>query len=202
LDSIELAAGQSPPPMSVLRWWFTLHYESIASSPGGDAFELVGQGVRVLSENELLAAQGQRVHTGQSDPLNRQFAESFTAHFAELAAKYPIYGELRNIFDLAMAVALVQREGLAEDAGWQPALLASSEQLRLPQGIVPRQVETVVNHRVINRRHIIAGVSGGVMVAPGDMLRENRTESSTLVKERVPKPPREAASRIWWWDAQ
>ena len=118
------------------------------------------------AKTRCLAAQGQRVHTGQSDPLNRQFAESFTAHFAELAAKYPVYGELRNIFDLAMAVALIQSEGLPSDAGWQPGLLASSEQLRLPQGAVPRQVETVINHRVINRRQIVAGVSGGVMVAP------------------------------------
>ena len=43
------------------------------------------------------------IHTGQSDPLNQQFAESFTAHFAELADKYPVYGELRTIFDLALA---------------------------------------------------------------------------------------------------
>ena len=80
--------------------------------------------MRVLSENEMLAAQGQRVHTGQSDPLNRQFAESFTAHFAELAKKYPVYGELRNMFDLAMAVALIQSEGLAERVGWKPTLFA------------------------------------------------------------------------------
>src|SRR5262249_48687491 len=98
LKSIRLRAGESPPAMSVLRWWFALKYDAIARSEAKDAFELVGQGVRVLSENEMLAEQGQRVHTGASDPLNRQFAESFTAHFADLVAKYPIYGELRNIF--------------------------------------------------------------------------------------------------------
>ena len=66
-----------------------------------------------------------------------------------------------------MAVALIQSEGLAERADWKPALLMDGEKLRLPQVPVPRQVETVINHRVINRRHIVAGVSGGVMVAPG-----------------------------------
>jgi hypothetical protein len=178
LKSIHLRPGESPPPMSVLRWWFTLKYDSIARSEAGDAFELIGQGVRVLSENEMLAQQGQRVHTGASDPLNRQFAESFTSHFAELAKKYPVYGELRNIFDLAMAVALIRTDGLAEHAGWKSTLLADRAKLHLPHANTPREVETVINHRVINQRYVIAGVSGGVLVAPGDVLRETRSTQS------------------------
>jgi hypothetical protein len=201
LKSIRLRPGESPPAMSVLRWWFALKYDAIARSESRDAFELVGQGVRVLSENEMLAEQGQRVHTGASDPLNRQFAESFTSHFAELAAKYPVYGELRNIFDLAMAVAVVQTEGLAEHVGWKPTLLASGEKLRLPQNNTPREVETVVNHRVINQRLVIAGVSGGVMVAPGDVLRDAlANDSSGKIVQRGAPMPTELAARAWWWD--
>jgi hypothetical protein len=203
LASIRLAAGESPPPMSVLRWWFTLNYDAINASPAEDAFELVGQGVRVLSENELLAEQGQRVHTGQSEPLNRQFAEQFTAHFNQLAAKYPVYSELRNIFDLAIAVALIQTNSLVEKVGWEPALLSSAEQLRLPQSVVPRQVETVINHRVINRRHIVAGVSGGVMVAPGDLIKgaDAVTGDSQLAESKRTAPSDDATTGTWWWDA-
>jgi hypothetical protein len=202
LASIRVAAGGSPPPMSVLRWWFALNYKQIRTSPAEDAFELVGQGVRVLSENEMLAAQGQRVHTNQSEPLNRQFAESFTAHFAELAKEYPVYGELRNVFDLAMAVTLIQSEGLAERVDWKPTLLANAEKLRLPAEAVPRQVETVINHRVINRRHIVAGVSGGVMVAPGDVLATVRDGASGAeLTERRREAPAELGAENWWWDA-
>jgi hypothetical protein len=201
LDTIDVAARGSPPPMSVLRWWFTLNYDSIDSSPAGDAYELVGPGVRVLSENELLAEQGQRVHTGQSEPLNRQFAESFTAHFAELATKYPVYSELRNIFDLAMAVALIQSNHLAERVEWLPGLLTDAEQLQLPQSPVPRQVETVVNHRVINRRHIVAGVSGGVMVAPNDVLKiARKVDDAGQLMGTMQKVPN-ASHESWWWDA-
>jgi hypothetical protein len=203
LDSIHLRPGELPPAMSVLRWWFTAKYDSIAKSEAGDAYELVGQGVRVLSENEMLAEQGQRVHTGQSDPLNRQFAGSFTAHFAELVKKYPVYGELRNIFDLAMAVAIIQGEGLAEKVGWTPGLLANGAKLRLPQKPVPRDVETVINHRVINRRTILAGVSGGVMVAPADVLRDARaTDSAATTIERAAPAPKELAANAWWWDGE
>ncbi len=202
LKSIRLRPGESPPAMSVLRWWFALKYDTIARSEARDAFELVGQGVRVLSENEMLAEQGQRVHTGASDPLNRQFAESFTANFAELVRKYPVYGELRNIFDLAMAVAIIHTEGLAEHVGWKPTLLVSGEKLRLPHGNTPREVETVVNHRVINQRLVIAGVSGGVMVAPGDALRDARAnESAGKFLERGASVPKGIAAGAWWWDA-
>jgi hypothetical protein len=51
------------------------------------------------------------VHTNQSEPLNRQFAGVYGARGA--SRKYPVYGELRNMFDLAMAVALIESEGLA-----------------------------------------------------------------------------------------
>src|SRR5262249_53195993 len=96
LASIELAPGQAPPPMDVLRWWFTLNYDAVTTTPQHDAYELHGQGVQVLSENEMLAANGQQIHTGNSDALNQEFAHSFTKHFAQLAIKYPIYAELQN----------------------------------------------------------------------------------------------------------
>jgi hypothetical protein len=206
LDSLksEMQRGgeSSPPAMSVLRWWFSLDYDSIGKSENHDSFELIGRGSKVLSENELLAAQGQRVPTGTSDFLNRQFAEEFTAQFRELAREYPVYGELRNIFDLALAVALIQSEGLAERVGWKPGLLVSRDHLRLPQGAVPREVDTVINHRVINQRHIVAGVSGGVMVAPGDVLKATRaTDSADKAIARPAVPPKDLASGAWWWDA-
>jgi hypothetical protein len=201
LDSITLRNGEAPPAMSVLRWWFTLNYETIRAAAGGDAFELVGQGVRVLSENELLAAQGQRVHTGQSDPLNKLFADRFTTHFAALAEKYPVYADLRNLFDLAVAASLIHGDNLAARANWKPTLILDGQKLPLPKQAVPRQVETVINHRVINRRHVVAGVSGGVMVAAKDVLKSERANdvNGTLAKNRSATPA--ATSGTWWWDA-
>ena len=113
-----------------------------------------------------------------------------------------MYSELRNMFDLAMAVALIQSNGLAERVNWQPSVLVEADQLRLPQLAVPRQVETVVNHRVVNRRQIIAGVSGGVMVAPGDVIGSVRgyDDDGSLARNRQAAPVKMAAG-TWWWDA-
>ena len=77
LAMIRLGPRQTPPPMGVLRWWFELNYDAVAAAKDRSAFALRGQGVKVLSENEHLTAQGQRVHTGESDDLNREFAPEF-----------------------------------------------------------------------------------------------------------------------------
>ena len=204
LESIHLRPGEPPPAMSVLRWWFTLKYDAIARSEANDAFELVGQGVRVLSENEMLAEQGQRVHTGQSDPLNRQFAESFTAHFAELAEE--ISGVRRAAEHLRSGDG--RRDDPKRRAGRQGRLEArrcwlSGEKLRLPQSNVPREVETVINHRVVNQRTILAGVSGGVMVAPSDVLKTaaGKRKRRHGHRERAAPAPKDLAAEAWWWDA-
>ena len=101
-----------------------------------------------------------------------------------------------------MAVAVIQSEGLIEKAGWKPALMANGEKLRLPLGNVPREVDTVINHRVINQRLVIAGVSGGVMVAPADVLRDTRANESTGKSiERGQAVPSGLTTGAWWWDA-
>ena len=163
---MQVPRGEAPPPLDVLRWWFTLNDEDIRASEGRDAFELAGHGVRVQSENEMLSALGQRVHTGKSEPLNQQFAQSFTEHFAALAAKYPVYADLENIFDLALVGALIKSQDLADRAGWHLTCFGDSSAYPVGLRPAPKTVETVINHRVINQVHIIAGVSGGVHVDP------------------------------------
>jgi Protein of unknown function (DUF1598) len=203
LDSV-VANHKAAAPMAVLRWWFALNYSAIHASEDGNSFELAGQGVRVESENEMLAAQGKRVHTGQSDPLNQKFADDFTAHYAEVAKTYPVYGELRSIFDLAMAVALIQTDHLADHAGWKPSRLFDPDKLRLPQGPIAKEVDTVANYRVANSRTIIAGVSGGVIVAPADALAKPREAASpeALAAHNQAAPVADPESGVWWWDAK
>ena len=198
LKTVKVGADGSVPPMTVLRWWFAMQYDPVVTTAERDVFQLHGPGAKVLSENELLAARGQRVHTGQSDDLNRQFASSFSEAFERICEKYPLYTELRNVFDLSMMLALVEREGLLERAGWQPTLFANADWLPLPRMRVPTEVETIVNHRVIRRKHIVAGVSGGVWIdARKALVVENATDELAEVKAA---PEGEEGKVVWWWD--
>jgi hypothetical protein len=201
LSTVKLDSRGQAPPMAVLRWWFSMPTSTVEAAADHNAFALPARCVEVLSENELLAARGQQVHTGQSEDLNRLFAESFTKSFEPLAEKYPVYGELERVFELALSLALVEREGLVEKAGWTPSLFLDGQRLRLPKVKSPRLVETVINHRVIGGRQIIAGVSGGVWVDGGKSLAVTPTSISSTklmtVKKAVTQEPQ---SLTWWWD--
>ena len=201
LTTLEIGPDGNRPPMSVLRWWFAMKYEPVETTTARDAFHLQGQGVQVLSENEILAARGERVHTGQSDELNKRFASSFTAQFEQIEQRYPLYGELRNVFDIALVLSLIQQEGLLEQIGWQADLFLDSHKLRLPQIAVPQVVETVINHRVLRRKHIVAGISGGVWVDGRQNLGVKTSANGITAKVKqklVPEVDRE--NEVWWWD--
>ncbi len=203
LASITLAPGEAPPPMGVLRWWFTLNYDAVTAAQDRRAFALRGQGVKVESENEHLTAEGRRIHSGQSEDLNRKFAHGFTEHFDALCHKYPIYAELRNLFDLALVCALVHEEGLADRVGWHLTCFGNPRAFAVEQGDAPREVETVVNCRVVNRGLIIAGVSGGVQVEPAALVRRQAIEVSrdgALSSQRSTAAAKQRAGDNWWWD--
>jgi hypothetical protein len=203
LDSIEVAPGQSPSPMDVLRWWFTLNYAAVAASTEHDAFELRGQGVQVLSENEMLTATGQQVHTGSSDVLNQQFAHNFTKHFADFAVKYPIYAELQNICDMSLVGAILRSENLPEKVHWHMLYFGDPAQYQVPMAAAPKTVDTVINHRVVNKTTIIVGVSGGVRIDPNSQLKAAalKTDDYGLPAERLhDAPKKDERSQRWWWD--
>ncbi len=192
-----------PKEMGVLRWWFTLNYDSIQTSKDHLAFNIRGQGVKVESENEHLTTQGERIHPGESEPLNRQFTESFTKHFGELCVKYPIYAELRNLCDLALAASLVREEGMADKVNWHMAYFGNPQAFVVQQGAVPKEVDSVVNYRVLRQGLFVAHVSGGVEVKTSELVSRQaiKVESYPQLQEKRPsnaaKP--QAADR-WWWD--
>jgi hypothetical protein len=207
LDSIELKPGETAPPMNVLRWWFTLNYDAVTTTPDHQAFEINGTGVKVLSETELLTAQGKRVHTGKSDELTALFARSFTKNFDKMSDKYPIYAELKNVFDLALVGGLLAAEDTPNKIGWNPTYFDPHnryadfhyEETLAP---APRQVESIINHRVINKTQIIAGVSGGVRADVRSLVKRSaikNDEYGLLNAQRIGSE-REMPKDVWWWD--
>jgi hypothetical protein len=203
LDSVPVPDRGAPAPMSVLRWWFTMDYHALQATPGRDAFALRGAGVRVLSENEMLTHRGERVHTGMSDELNEQFAHRFTKYFTELAAKYPVYADLRNVFDLALVAALLEAEDVPQRFEWPAIHFAAADRYRVADAAAPTEVETVIHHRILDQRHIVAGVSGGVSADARQYVRKEAIEIDdygALQAGRTVSLPRNLPADAWWWD--
>ena len=134
--------------------------------------------------------------------LNDQFARDFTAHFPELAAKYPVYAELQNIFDLALVGALVRTEKLPDRADWHLTCFGDPKQYAVELHDAPAAVDSVMNHRVVNKVHILVGVSGGVSVDPNKLVQpeEMKIDYGVLQGQRGAFKPKTAAPDLWWWE--
>lgn len=206
LDQLAASGKSAPASGGVLRWWFAMNYSAVRASPAGDAFELVGSGAKVMSETELLTARGVRVPAAQADEFAKQFAADFSQHFAELCREYPVYAELRNLFDLALVIEIARAGHEESPALWAPSLFADNDKLPLPTYDPATTVETVVNHRVVNRRRFVAGVSGGVWSDPRSVLRQRtqiiaKDDSSPLGTGAL-TTPQDLDGDVWWWDAK
>lgn len=202
LDTVAHDA-HSVPAMNVLRWWFATDYEGIYHNATSTAFQLRGQGVRVLSENEMLTERGERVHTGASDEPTQAFAQSFTQKFSSLAEKYPVYGELRNLMDLAIVASLLERSDLYSQAEWQPVLFKDEKLLPLPGYRTPKETNTIAAHRVVKQTQIVAAVSGGVYIDAPQLLKDRRRPDQTgKIDYHRDRQPDHLANGQWWWDLE
>ena len=203
LDTVKLGEDGQVPPMSVLRWWFAMNYQPVAVSQNNQVFELRGVGAKVLSENQLMAARGKRIRTGKSEALNTQFAASFSDNFVEICEKYPLYGELRNVFDLSLTLALIDKQSLLVRSGWQPNLMVDPVALQLPKSRVASEVDTIANFRLIKKKVIVAGVSGGVWVDSKKHLVTQQEEIAGNLSEVLPPAVAKIGADqpiVWWWD--
>ncbi|MEW4490035.1 DUF1598 domain-containing protein [Thalassoglobus sp. JC818] len=190
--------------LDALRWWMTMQYESVLHSEDHDVYQIAGSAVKCQSENQFLADSGERVSTGQSEPVNRQFAENFTQHYAQLAQQDSIFADLQGIFDLALIAALIDRDELDHKAGWDRGVFASGGEYQPEVYAAPRQTESVVNHKVFNGRDIVLQVAGGVradVVAALDSTQVAEDTSSLDTTAENAKAVDLPENR-WWWDAK
>jgi hypothetical protein len=194
---------QNPPTLDAMRWWLTMQYDAVLHSPDQTVFEIRGSSVRCQSENERVTATGERIHTGQADPTNQAFADQFTAGYARLAEREPVFADLQNVFDLALVAALIRHEGLwSYPAGY--GVFAADGRYAPARYVPPTTVESAVNHKVYNGRDVSVQVAGGVQADLASVLKDQQVYrvaerlGSLAEHTQVPTLP----DGRWWWDAK
>jgi hypothetical protein len=174
------------------RWWLAPNYEPLRRDEAGLAWELRGQGVKCLTEQDMMKAGGGREHTGQAEPIAQQWADSFTSNFDELAREDSSFGQLRNVMDLAVVAALLAKEGLTEFVALETPQLSGGAPL--DEYPAPRTVASQAS-LVKKGRNWVISVSGGVSIYPWQVA--DRTEVSPDLASTRPAAANAAAN--WWW---
>jgi hypothetical protein len=214
LDRIKLTPDGNVPPMDVVRWWFTLNYDDIVADADRTTFTFNGTGVKVLSENEFINDQGDRIHTGESHGPTKAFARDFTKHFDKLADEYPVYRQLKNVFDMALVASLIRDQDLSKKTQWNRTFFASPSSdnnelvYRVRKGRNATQVDSVLNDKILKVRknsstlkHHIVGVSGGISYDAHQIISTGFKPDSKgeLAKKSAQAKPA-AVELTWWWD--
>jgi len=187
---------------SLQRWYFTPDYNCVRVTEDGFAMQLEGKGVKLISEDQLVGADGTRARTGGVDPASQAFAAGFTAKYSQLAAKEPVFGQMRNLIDLAIVSAFLQRYDYFGHADWDMELLGDESRLPVNTLTTPRQVETAVN-AVWKGSTLMTPIGGGVKVHPRNALKpsvllKDEGNKVSAIRQGIKTSQLEASQ--WWWD--
>lgn len=165
------------------RWWLAADYEPLARDAAGLTWQLRGQGVRCLTEEDHFNAAGQRQHSGKASGAAQRWAEMLTDRYTELADHDSAFGQLRNVMDLAVVAALLDKEQLLSTAGLAlPQLLG---ELSIAEYPTPRQVATKATF-IKKRGNYTISASGGVQILPWQIAdRTEKVSSLGNVREMV-----------------
>ena len=200
VNFVENSTSRSTSRNALMRWYFVPDYECVRVSDDGLAMELVGDGVKLVGENELVSSSGERQAAVGTNRASQAFINSFTKKYPELAARSPVYAELRNLIDLTVAAAYIQQEDLYEKAGWNMDFLGDEAKFAVHTYNPPKQVATAVA-AVWKGGRLITPIGGGVQIeAQRALFMDNLLEDGNGKVAKLRQDTKiELAEGQWWW---
>lgn len=199
---IEKATPTSVAKSSLQRWFFQPNYDCVNVNEDETAMQLVGNGVKLVGEDESVTAKGDRKRTGGMNKASRAFCGSFTKMYSKLAERSPLWGELRNLIDMSVTAAFIQEMDFYAKSGWDLGVLGDESKFPVETLEAPTQVAPVAN-AVWKGNYFMSPIAGGVNIQPRIAL--NSDQMKVDEKGEIDKLKKEIkldnlAEGQWWWD--
>src|SRR5690606_18087577 len=140
-----------PNGNSIQRWWFVPFYDALYASEDGTAYHLTRQRAQLLAQEELSSLAGERSDAAVTRATTAQSGHMLTQRFADLAEQSPVFAQLQNLCDLAVITALLRREDLPGQVGWEMQTFRNEASRLVGSYAVPRQVESASTFRRAGR---------------------------------------------------
>ncbi len=167
----------------VNRFWFVADYEPLLVSADGLAYEIQGQGLRVLASDSPTGV-------GTNNPAAQAFADDFTRVVPALEQEDPVYADLHNLSNLAIATSLIADDRLHELAEWDMSWVLDEAACPVGKWQAPQKAESIVNYRRQQGRMTII-LGGGVSMRVGEVTRDRQPletgDSLALPRQSVAK---------------
>jgi hypothetical protein len=199
---VSLATYGAMASNAMCRWWFVPDYQRIRVSEDGLASELVGNGVQLVGEDEVVSAAGARSQAGSQNQASQRFTKNFTEKYGQLADRDPVYAQLRNCVDMLIVAALVQKNDYYSQAGWDMSVIGNESVYPIEKYNAPKQVNTAVNY-IWKGNHLATPVGGGVQIQAATALEAKNLlvdEKGTVKAAHAEVDLKDLPADKWWWD--
>jgi hypothetical protein len=199
---VDRAAGGAISKNALQRWYFVPDYQCLRVADDQMAMQLVGDGVKLVNADELVRADGTRTKSSGIDGASRAFTEQFTKRFPELAAVSPVYAQLRNCIDLAVAAAFIQDRDLYGHAEWSMPIFGDESSFKVETLAPAQQVESAVNS-IWKGTRLVTPIGGGVEISARQALKADNVmvdEGGKVDKARQSIDISKLGEGQWWWD--
>ena len=199
---VERANPRDVSRNAMQRWFFTPNYECVRMAEDKLAMELVGEGVKLIGENEMVQQDGSRVGVGGGNRASDMFCSTFTQNYPALAQKTPVYAQMRNLIDLSVAAAFIQQQDYYGQADWKMVTFGDEEKFPVETYETPKTVETACT-AVWKGNTLMTPVGGGVHIEPKQALEAKnliQEEASKVSDVRAQTKLEGLAEGQWWWD--
>jgi hypothetical protein len=184
------------------RWFFVPNYECVRVSDDALAMELEGDGVKLVGEAEVVSKDGIRSAAKRGNPASQAFVNAFTKVYPKLAERSPVYAQLRNCIDLAVAAAFIRDQDYYGLAKWQPTVFHDESAYPVQTLNAPKQVASAVNS-MWKGSTLVTPIGGGVQMRPTEAISSTNLlddEEQTVAKARTETDLSHLAEGQWWWD--
>ena len=182
------------------RWYFMPDYQCVKMAEDDLAIQLVGQGVKLCGADEVVLPDGRRMDANRADGASRTFTQTFTKKYPEIAARNPVYAQLRTLIDLAVVAAYMQEHDAYGKAQWSAETLRDEQAYSIERLETPREVETAIN-AVWRGSKLITPIGGGVTMHPRMALdAPNLLLDDTGEVAATRAAAKDLPAGRWWWD--
>jgi len=196
-----LSALDSPKNGNLQRWWFTPDYDCLRVTEDRLGVELVGQGVQLQAEDKTIGPGGKLGNGAPPSGPSLAYTSAFTSKYEEIAAKSPVYAQLRGMIDLAVLAAFFRKHDYYATANWQAEILRDEKQFAVETHDTPKVAQCVAISLWKGSR-LLTPAGGGVSIVADEALDEDRLQKDAngeLAKRR--EAIAESVLAInWWWD--
>ena len=187
---------------ALTRWFFQPDYSCVHMTEDKRSMQLVGNGVKLVGEDESVSAAGNRKGRGAMNPASKAFTSSFTRMYSKLAEQEPLFAELRNLIDLSIVAAFIQKMDIYSQADWKLTTFGDESIVPVENRYPLKKVAPVIN-AFYKGSSFMTPIAGGVSIQPRVALNSDRInldETGDIQKTRDSVAVDLLEDGQWWWD--